>query len=62
LTLFPEAAFRQGDPESLAALLAALPLAGEADMRAAQLRNVRERFTAVAVARETWSFLREENP
>jgi glycosyltransferase involved in cell wall biosynthesis len=62
LTIFPEATFRQGDAESLAKMLAALPLAGGERIRSAQLKNVRERFTAEAVARETWAFLREGEP
>jgi glycosyltransferase involved in cell wall biosynthesis len=57
LTLFPETTFRQGDAESLAGMLARLPLANRAAVREAQLRNVRERFTAGAVARETCDFL-----
>jgi glycosyltransferase involved in cell wall biosynthesis len=60
LTLFPQAAFRQGDAESLAALLAALPLADAAAVREAQSRNVKARFTAVAVAGATWDFLERE--
>jgi glycosyltransferase involved in cell wall biosynthesis len=59
LTLFPQATFRQGDAESLAGLLAGLPLADAAAVREAQLRNVRERYTASAVARETFAFLNE---
>jgi glycosyltransferase involved in cell wall biosynthesis len=59
LTLFPETTFRQGDAESLANMLAALPLADAGRIRAAQQGNVRERFTAETVARETWAFLRE---
>lgn len=57
LTLFPETTFRQGDAESLAGMLAGLPLANAKTVREAQLNNVRERFTARAVARETWKFL-----
>jgi glycosyltransferase involved in cell wall biosynthesis len=59
LTMLPQTTFRQGDAESLAAMLAGL-LAGKADaarIREAQARNVRERFTAAAVARETSAFL-----
>jgi glycosyltransferase involved in cell wall biosynthesis len=61
LTLFPETTFRQGDPESLADMLSGLPLpqAKAMEIREAQERNVKERFTARAVARETLSFLRE---
>jgi glycosyltransferase involved in cell wall biosynthesis len=61
LTLFPETTFRQGDAESLSALLARLPLADAASVRAAQSRNVRARFTAAAVAQATWKFLEREN-
>ncbi len=60
LTLLPQASFRQGDAASLTDLLARLPLAGEGAVREAQARNVRERFTASAVARETFAFLDEE--
>lgn len=59
LTLFPEATFRQGDAEALAGLLGRLPLPEAGAMRAAQRRNVEERFTSSAVARETWKFLEE---
>ena len=59
LTLFPETSFRQGDAESLAGMLARLPLPDAEAVRAAQRRNVEERFTARAVAEATWSFLRE---
>jgi glycosyltransferase involved in cell wall biosynthesis len=59
LTMFPETTFRQGDAESLAGLLATLPLPNAGPIREAQLRNVRERFTASAVALRTWEFLRE---
>jgi glycosyltransferase involved in cell wall biosynthesis len=59
LTLLPQATFRQGDFASLAELLGRLPLADAADVRAAQARNVRERFTASAVARATFAFLNE---
>jgi glycosyltransferase involved in cell wall biosynthesis len=59
LTLFPQAAFRQGDAGSLADLLASLPLADGGAVREAQARNVRARFTASAVARETFAFLNE---
>ncbi|HKP96785.1 MAG TPA: glycosyltransferase family 4 protein [Fibrobacteria bacterium] len=62
LTLFPETTFRQGDAESLGRMLAGLPLPHARSVREAQDRNVRERFTARAVARETWSFLREADP
>jgi glycosyltransferase involved in cell wall biosynthesis len=62
LTLFPETTFRQGDAESLAEMLAALPLIDTGRIRSAQLGNVRERFTAEAVAKETWSFMREGEP
>lgn len=57
LTLFAETSFRQNDPKSLAALLGRLPLAGAERIRAAQRRNVMERFAAAAVARKTWEFL-----
>ncbi len=60
LTLFPETTFRQGDAESLAVMLANLPLANQSSVRGAQNRNVRERFTAEVTARETWEFLRGE--
>lgn len=59
LTLSPQATFRQGDAGSLADLLDRLPLADEGAVREAQARNVGERFTASAVARETFAFLRE---
>jgi glycosyltransferase involved in cell wall biosynthesis len=59
LTLFPETTFRQGDTDSLAAMLARLPLPHAQSVREAQSRNVRDRFTARAVARETWLFMRE---
>jgi glycosyltransferase involved in cell wall biosynthesis len=62
LTLAPEATFRQGDAESLAALLARLPLAGGEVLRANQFRNVSERFTSAAVARDTWEFLADGSP
>lgn len=57
LTLFPETTFAQGDADSLARMLSGLPLARAASIRAAQRSNVEKRFTAAAVARETWSFL-----
>lgn len=57
LTLFPQTTFRQGDSASLAAMLAGLPLRDADAVRAAQGRNVAERFTAAAVARATGDFL-----
>lgn len=57
ITLFAEATFKQGDAESLAALLSRLPLADGESIRAAQAANVRERFTAAAVARRTHGIL-----
>lgn len=57
LTLLPQAGFVQGDADSLVALLARLPLADADAVRAAQHRNVEERFTAAATARATWEFL-----
>lgn len=62
LTLSPEATFRQGDAESLAALLATLPLKRSDKLRAAQRRNIEERYTAAAVARATGEFLAEAHP
>jgi glycosyltransferase involved in cell wall biosynthesis len=59
LTLDPRASFRQGDVESLAALLGRLPLEGAEALRERQHRNVTEKFTASAVARSTWEFLAE---
>ena len=59
LTLFPETTFRQGDAESLALMLARLPPPNAEAVRAAQRRNVEERFTARAVAKATWTFLQE---
>ncbi|MEO7426828.1 MAG: glycosyltransferase family 4 protein [Fibrobacteria bacterium] len=60
LTLFPQATFRQGDAESFATLLAALPLADAPAVREAQSRNVKARFTAAAAAGATWDFLEWE--
>gem|GEM_PF-3158073 len=60
LTLFPETTFRQGDAESLARMLAGLPLRNAESVRKAQRRNVEMRFTASAVARETATFLESE--
>jgi glycosyltransferase involved in cell wall biosynthesis len=57
LTLFPDATFRQGDAASLDAMLACLPLADADAVRETQLRNVRSRFTAAAVAKETAAFV-----
>jgi glycosyltransferase involved in cell wall biosynthesis len=57
LTLFPDATCRQGDAAALNALLSGLPLADADAVRESQLRNVRARFTAAAVARETSAFL-----
>jgi glycosyltransferase involved in cell wall biosynthesis len=57
LTLFPETTFRQGEAESLARMLSGLPLRDADSVRGAQRRNVEQRFTASAVARETSSFL-----
>ncbi|MBW8888643.1 MAG: glycosyltransferase family 4 protein [Fibrobacteres bacterium] len=62
ITLFPEATFRQGDAESLAVLLSALPIPGADGVRAAQRRNVEERYTAAAVARATGDFLLDARP
>jgi glycosyltransferase involved in cell wall biosynthesis len=62
LTLVPAATFRQGEAESLAALLARLPLAEAEGVSAAQRRNVEERYTAAAVARATGDFLLEAHP
>ena len=62
LTLSPRAGFSQGDIASLTGLLASLPLANAAEVREAQVRNVRGRFTASAVARETFAFLDEGVP
>jgi glycosyltransferase involved in cell wall biosynthesis len=62
LTLLPQAAFAQGDAESLALLLGNLPLADADAVRAAQRRNVEARFTAGAVARATGDFLLEAHP
>lgn len=62
LTLFPAATFRQGEAESLADLLARLPLADAEAVRVAQRRNVEERYTAAAVARATGDFLLEAHP
>lgn len=62
LTLLPQASFRQGDAASLTDLLARLPLADAGAVREAQARNVRERFTASAVARETFAFLDGDAP
>jgi glycosyltransferase involved in cell wall biosynthesis len=62
LTLLPQATFRQGDAGSLADLLARLPLADAGAVREAQARNVRARFTASAVARETFAFLNDGDP
>lgn len=62
LTVDPRAGFRQGDPASLADLLARLPLADAGAIREAQRRNVEARFTAAAVARATWAFLEEGVP
>lgn len=59
LTLSPHACFSQGDIASLTGLLAGLPLADAAEVREAQSRNVRGRFTASAAARETFAFLDE---
>ena len=53
ITLFAETTFRQGDAESLADLLARLPIADADAIRAAQRANVLERFTAAAAARGT---------
>lgn len=60
LTLFAETGFRQGDPESLAALLGRLPLADADRIRKLQRDNVEERYTAAAAARRTWEILEEE--
>jgi glycosyltransferase involved in cell wall biosynthesis len=57
LTRVPEAGFRQGDVESLASLLARLPLPDAPRVREIQRRTVGERFTAAATARATWEFL-----
>lgn len=62
LTLFPQATFRQGDAEALAALLASLPLPDAEAVGAAQRRNVEKRYTASAVARATGEFLLEARP
>jgi glycosyltransferase involved in cell wall biosynthesis len=62
ITLLPEATFRQGDAESLASLLATLPLLRADAVRSAQRRNVEERYTAAAVARATGDFLLEAHP
>ena len=62
LTLIPQATFRQADAESLAGLLAGLPLADAEAVRAAQRRNVEARFTAAAVARATGDFLLTRQP
>jgi glycosyltransferase involved in cell wall biosynthesis len=62
LTLFPQATFRQGDADALAAMLAGLPLRDAEAVRAAQRRNVSERFSAAAVARATGDFLLERVP
>jgi glycosyltransferase involved in cell wall biosynthesis len=62
LTLFPQTTFRQGDVESLASMLAGLPLRDAESVRAAQRRNVAERFTAAAVARATGDFLMGQAP
>lgn len=59
LTLVPEATFKQGDAESLAAMLGRLPLANADRVRESQRRNVEERFTAAAVARATYGFLEQ---
>ncbi|MEO6098205.1 MAG: glycosyltransferase [Fibrobacteria bacterium] len=57
ITLFPDASFRQGEAVSLHAMLAGLPLADADAVRKTQLRNVRARFTAAAVAEETAAFV-----
>jgi glycosyltransferase involved in cell wall biosynthesis len=62
LTIFAETTFRQGDAESLAALLGRLPLADSDSIRAAQIENVRQRFTAAAVAKATAEFLLPPKP
>jgi glycosyltransferase involved in cell wall biosynthesis len=62
LTLLPQASFRQGDAGSLLDLLGRLPLADASAVRQAQARNVRDRFTSSAVARETFAFLNEGAP
>ena len=58
LTLFPETTFRQGEAESLAEMLARLPLPDRDRVRHGQHDNVTARFTAEAAARGTWEFLR----
>ena len=60
LTQFPETTFSQGDQDSLAAMLARLPLPAANSIRIAQRQNVSKRFTAAAVALETFQFLGED--
>lgn len=57
LTCAPGATFRQGDAESLASLLATLPLRDAERIRATQRRKVEEAYTSRAAARLTWEFL-----
>ena len=61
LTVLPETTFRQGDGDSLSALLGRLPLPAADRIRADQRRNVEARFTSAAVARATFEFLAADN-